>query len=187
MPFRQHGQHVATFALRTAGNPADLIPVVEKTVARIAPEVPPYNVRTQEQQIEDAVRRERLFASLVSGFAVVGALLACLGIYGTIAYSVARRTSEIGLRVALGARSASVVWLILRESVWPVVAGLQPGLAGALALTRLIESMLFGLTPQDPVTYGIAAALLLASAIVAAWIPSRRAAQVDPMTVLRCE
>ena len=124
VPFRQHGQHVATFALRTAGNPADLIPVVEKAVARIAPEVPPYNVRTQEQQIEDAVRRERLFASLVSGFAVVGALLACLGIYGTLAYSVARRTSEIGLRVALGARSASVVWLILRESVWPVVAGL---------------------------------------------------------------
>ena len=187
IPFRQHGQHVATFALRTAGNPTDLIPVVEKTIARIAPDVPPYNVRTQEQQIEDAVRRERLFASLVSGFAVVGALLACLGIYGTLAYSVTRRTSEIGLRVALGARSASVVWLILRESVWPVVAGLVAGLAGALALTRLIESMLFGLTPQDPITYGIAATLLLASAIVAAWIPSRRAAQLDPMTVLRFE
>ncbi len=187
IPFRQHGQHVATFALRTAGSPADLIPVVEKTVARIAPEVPPYNVRTQEQQIEDAVRRERLFASLVSGFALVGALLACLGIYGTLAYSVARRTPEIGLRVALGARSASVVWLILHESVWPVVAGLAAGLAGALALTRLIESMLFGLTPRDPVTYGMSATLLLASAIVAAWIPSRRAAQLDPMTVLRCE
>ncbi len=187
VPFRQHGQHVATFALRTAGNPADLIPIVEKAVARIAPEVPPYKVRTQEQQIEDAVRRERLFASLVSGFAVVGALLACLGIYGTLAYSVARRTSEIGLRVALGAQSASVVWLILRESVWPVIAGLALGLAAALALTRLIESMLFGLTPQDPVTYGISATLLLASAIVAAWIPSRRAAQLDPMTVLRCE
>ena len=187
VPFRQHAQHVATFTLRAAGSPSDLIPVVQKTVAQIAPDVPPYHMRTQEQQIEDAVRRERLFASLVSGFAVVGALLACLGIYGTLAYSVARRTSEIGLRVALGARSASVVWLILRESVWPVVAGLAAGLAGALALTRLIESMLFGLTPQDPMTYGIAAALLLASAIVAAWIPSRRAAQLDPMTVLRCE
>jgi len=187
VPFRQHRQHVATFALRTASSPADMIPVVEKTVAQVAPDVPPYHMRTQEQQIEDAVRRERLFASLVSGFAVVGALLACLGIYGTLAYSVARRTSEIGLRVALGAPSASVVWLILHESVWPVVAGIVVGLAGALGLTRLIESMLFGLTPQDPVTYGIAAALLLASAIVAAWIPSRRAAQLDPMTVLRCE
>jgi predicted permease len=187
VPFRQHGQHVATFALRTAGDPADMIPAVEKTVARIAPDVPPYNIRTQEQQIDDAVRRERLFASLVSGFAVIGALLACLGIYGTLAYSVTRRTSEIGLRVALGARSASVVWLILRESVWPVVAGLAAGLGGALALTRLVESMLFGLTPQDPVTYAIAAVLLLVSAIVAAWIPSRRAAALDPMTVLRCE
>ena len=187
VPFRQHGQHVATFALRTAGNPADMIPVVDKTVARLAPDVPPYNIRTQEQQIEDAVRRERLFASLVSGFAVVGALLACLGIYGTLAYSVTRRSSEIGLRVALGAPGPSVVWLILRESVWPVVAGVAAGLAGALALARLVESMLFGLTPQDPFTYVIAAALLLASAIVAAWIPSRRAAALDPMTVLRCE
>jgi ABC-type antimicrobial peptide transport system permease subunit len=117
----------------------------------------------------------------------VGALLACLGIYGTLAYSVTRRSSEIGLRVALGAPGPSVVWLILRESVWPVVAGVAAGLAGALALARLVESMLFGLTPQDPFTYVIAAALLLASAIVAAWIPSRRAAALDPMTVLRCE
>ncbi len=187
VPFRQHGQHVATFALRTAGNPADLMPVVQKTVARLAPDVPPYNIRTQEQQIDDAVRRERVFASLVSGFAVVGSLLACLGIYGTIAYSVARRTSEIGLRVALGARSTSVIWLILRESIGPVLLGLAAGVAAALALTRLIESMLFGLTPQDVVTYMIAATFLLASAIVAAWIPSRRAARVDPMSVLRCE
>ena len=187
VPFRQHAQHVATFALRTAGNPADMTAVVQKTVARLAPDVPPYNIRTQEQQIDEAVRRERLFASLVSGFAIVGSLLACLGIYGTIAYSVARRTSEIGLRVALGARSTSVIWLILRESIAPVLVGLVAGLAAALALTRLIESMLFGLTSQDIATYTIAATILLASAVVAAWIPSRRAARVDPMSVLRCE
>ena len=100
---------------------------------------------------------------------------------------MARRTSEIGLRVALGARSTSVIWLILRESIAPVLVGLVAGLAAALALTRLIESMLFGLTSQDIATYTIAATILLASAVVAAWIPSRRAARVDPMSVLRCE
>jgi predicted permease len=187
VPFRQHGQHVATFALRTAGNPADLIPILDKTAARLAPEVPIYNVRTQEQQIDDAVRQERLFAALVSGFAIIGSLLACLGIYGTLAYSVTRRTSEIGLRVALGAQGPAVIWLILRESIWPVLVGLVAGVAAALALTHLIESMLFGLTPQDAATYVAAAALLLTCAIVAAWVPSRRAARLDPMTVLRCE
>jgi predicted permease len=187
VPFRQHAQHVATFALRTASDPASLVPSVEKVVSALAPDVPLANVRTQEEQIDRAVRQERLFANLVSGFAVLAALLACLGIYGTLAHSVSRRTREIGVRVALGANHAAVIWLILRESILPVIAGVGLGVLASWWATRMVASMLFGLTPHDPATYAAAAAALVASALVAAWLPSRRAARLDPMTVLRCE
>jgi predicted permease len=187
VPFRQHDQHVATFALRTAGDPAHLMPSVEKVVNELAPDVPVANVRTQDEQIDRAVRQERLFANLVSGFAVLAALLACLGIYGTLAYAVARRTREIGVRMALGADRAAVMWLILRESIAPVLAGVGLGILASWWATQLVTSMLFGLTPHDPATYAAAAAVLVASALVAGWLPSRRAAHLDPMMVLRCE
>jgi len=187
VPFRQHGEHVATFVLRTAGDPANLIPIVEKTLSRSQPDVPISNLRTQDAQIDTAVRQERLFANLVSGFAVLAALLACLGIYGTLASSVSRRTPEIGLRVALGADRLSVTWLILRESIAPVCIGMAVGLLLAFWSTQLIASMLFGLMPRDAATFVAAASLLLASAFVAAWVPARRAARLDPMKVLRCE
>ena len=164
----------ATFALRTAGNPADLIPMIEKRPSRASPRRFRRAVRTQEQQIQDAVRRERLFASLVSGFAVVGALLACrrdLRDARPTRWRAARPRSGSASRS--GRRVRAVVWLILRGvRLAGRRGGPYLGPSGALALTRLIDSMLFGLTPQDPVTYAVAAALLLASAIVAAWIPS---------------
>jgi len=187
VPFRQHGEHVATFVLRTAGDPADLIPIVEKTLSRSQPDVPISNLRTQDAQIDTAVRQERLFAKLVSAFAMLAALLACLGIYGTLASSVSRRTPEIGLRVALGADRPSVTWLILRESIGPVCIGVAVGLLLAFWSTKLIAGMLFGLTPRDAATFVAAAALLFGSALVAAWLPARRAARLDPMRVLRCE
>jgi len=185
--FRQHDQHVATFALRTAVRPGDLIPEVERAAVRAAPDVPPYNIRTQDAQIDTAVKQERLFAGIVSGFAAVAALLACLGIYGTLSYAVTRRTGEIGVRVALGASRWRVVWLVLRESVLPVLLGLVMGLVAAAAASRVLESMLFGLTPHDASTYVASSALLLASALAAAWLPAFRAARMDPMTTLRCE
>ena len=114
-------------------------------------------------------------------------MLACLGIYGTLAYSVARRTAEIGLRMALGADRATVVRMVLNESIVPVLVGVVFGLVAALMTTRLIESMLFGLTPRDTATMAWASAGLLLSALAAAWIPARRASRVDPMTALRCE
>jgi len=149
--------------------------------------VPISNLRTQDAQIDTAVRQERLFANLVSAFAMLAALLACLGIYGTLASSVSRRTPEIGLRVALGADRPSVTWLILRESIGPVCIGVAVGLLLAFWSTKLIAGMLFGLTPRDAATFVAAAALLFGSALVAAWLPARRAARLDPMRVLRCE
>ncbi|MGH9163479.1 MAG: FtsX-like permease family protein [Vicinamibacteraceae bacterium] len=187
LPYRQHPQHEMTFAIRFSGDLDGVVAPIRRTIAEIDPNVPMFGIRTQEAQIDLAVGPNRLFARLVSAFAALALLLACLGIYGTLAYSVTRRTSEIGLRMALGARPSNIIRLVLRESLIPVVIGAALGLAGASASTRLIESMLFGLTPHDALTFLAAALALVASALVAAWLPSRRAAHIDPMSALRCE
>ena len=113
--------------------------------------------------------------------------LACVGIYGIMAYSVAQRTNEIGIRLALGAQPAQVRSMILRESTWLTVAGMVAGVTAALVLTRLVKSMLYGVTPNDPVTLVAGVALLMSVALVATWIPARRAASVQPMEALRHE
>lgn len=187
LPYRQHESDRMTFAVRAAGEPAALAATIRRTLAELDPNVPLLNVMTQNEQINRSVRQERTFAQLVSGFAALAVVLACLGIYGTLAYSVTRRTSEIGLRMALGARPWNIIRLVLRESLIPVVMGAALGLAGAFASARLIESMLFGLTPHDAPTFLVATLVLVGSALLAAWLPSRRASRVDPMSALRCE
>jgi ABC-type antimicrobial peptide transport system permease subunit len=146
-----------------------------------------YEVKTQVEQINELIRRERLFAALLSGFAALALVLACMGIYGTLAYLVTRRTPEIGVRVALGATRADVVGLVLRESIAPVVAGVVIGVAGSLAAGKLVESMLFGCKPRDPLALAAASAILLGSALAAGWWPARRASRVAPMVALRHE
>jgi len=128
-----------------------------------------------------------MFAGVVGSFGLIAALLAAIGLYGVMAYAVTRRTNEIGIRLALGARSADVQWMVLRESLWMVAAGLAVGIPAALALTKLVRQALFGIEPNDPASFVAAAALMLTIAAVAAWIPARRAARVDPMRALRCE
>jgi predicted permease len=187
LPYRQRPRDRMVFAVRAAGDPGALAPTIRRTLAELDRNVPLVDVMTQNEQINRSVRQERTFARLVSGFALLAVVLACLGIYGTLAYSVARRTSEIGLRMALGARPWNIIRLVLRESLIPVLMGAALGLAGAVASTRLIESMLFGLTPHDPPTFLAATLALVGSALVAAWLPSRRAARIDPMSALRCE
>ncbi|MPZ16588.1 MAG: FtsX-like permease family protein [Luteitalea sp.] len=187
LPYRQHPQSSMTFAVRLAGSPDAVRGSIRRAVEEIDPNVPMFGIRTQEAQISVAMGPERLLAQLVSGFALLALLLACLGIYGTLAYSVARRTSEIGLRMALGADRWDVVRMVLRESVVPVVLGVALGLGAAAVATRVIESMLFGVTPHDAPTLLAAALILTGSALLAAWLPSRRAARVDPMSALRCE
>ena len=137
--------------------------------------------------IEATILRERLMATLSGFFGLLALLLACIGLYGILSYGVASRTNEIGIRMALGARSRDVLWLILREALLLVIAGVAVGLPMIFAVTRLASTLLFGLTPTDPVSLLLAALLMLAVAMVAGYLPSRRATHVDPMVALRCE
>jgi predicted permease len=187
LPYRQHPQHLMTFAVRATSDPTALLGSIRRTLAALDPNVPLFDVRTQVEQIDLAVRQERLFAHLLSGFALLALILACLGTYGTLAYSVARRTPEIGLRLALGAQRSDVVLMVLRKSLVPVAVGVVLGIGGALAAARLVRSMLFGLAGQDMPTLGVAVLVLVASASLAAWLPSLRASRLDPMSALRCD
>jgi predicted permease len=144
-------------------------------------------IKSISQSLDIALVQERLLAKLSGFFSLLALLLACIGLYATISYDVARRRQEIGIRMALGAQGSDVLSLVLRETLLLVAIGLVVGLAAAAATTRLIESSLFGLTPTDPLTIGLATALLLAVATLAGWLPARRAAQVDPLVVLRNE
>jgi predicted permease len=187
LPYRQHPQRRMTFAARVAGNPMAIAAPIRRAISEIDPNVALLDIRTQETQIDTGLRQERVFAYVASGFAVLAIFLACLGIYGTLAHSVARRAPEIGLRMALGASRREVIYMVLRESLAPVVVGLVFGLAVVGATTRFVQSMLFGLTPHDPPTILLAGLGLIVSALLAAWLPSRRASHIDPMAALRCE
>ena len=144
-------------------------------------------VRTQDEQIESALQQEKLFVTLTSGFGVLALALACVGIYGIMAYQVANRTSEIGIRLALGAQPGQVRGMILGESTWLAGVGIVVGVIAALGLTRLVKSMLYGIQPWDPATMIGGVLILLAVALAASWIPARRAAGVQPMVALRHE
>jgi ABC-type antimicrobial peptide transport system permease subunit len=149
--------------------------------------LPLFNVKTQSQQADESLAQERLFATLSSFFGLLALLLASIGLYGVMSYNVARRTNEIGIRMALGARRGDVVRLVLQETLLLVLIGLVVGFGTALATTRLISSMLFGLTPNDPITIMLAAWLLIGVAMLAGYLPARRASRIDPMVALRYE
>jgi len=176
-----------TFELRTAMPPMAIAGAVQRVVGAIDRSLPVAGIRTQEEQIRDTLGTERMFAVVVSSFGAIAALLAAIGLYGVMAYAVTRRTSEIGIRLALGAGRGDVQWMVLRESLWMVAAGLLIGIPAALALTRLVQQALYGIRPNDPVSFLTAGVLMVAVAAVAAWIPARRAARVDPMRALRFE
>jgi ABC-type antimicrobial peptide transport system permease subunit len=160
---------------------------VRSAVESVDRNVPMYEVKTQAEQIGELLRRERLMTSLLSGFAVLALVLAGLGVYGTLAFSVARRTPEIGVRMALGAQKSDVVRLVMRESVAPVLIGLTCGIFGAVASGSLVEKMLFGLEPQDPWALAAGIMILLGCALAASVVPALRAAGIAPMQALRHE
>jgi predicted permease len=176
-----------TFELRTAMPPMAITGPVQRVVTGIDRNVPVAEMRTQEEQIQKTLGTERMFAGVVSSFGVIAALLAAIGLYGVMAYSVTRRTNEIGIRLALGAARSDVQWMVLRESLWMVAAGLAVGIPAALALAKYVQASLYGIKPNDPASFVAAGALMVVTAAVAAWIPARRAARVDPMQALRCE
>jgi predicted permease len=186
LPYRQNFASSMTFVVRTDGDPRRLVEAVRRTVAALDPQVPPYAIRTQAEQIDLAMRRERVFAALLSGFALLTLGLAGLGVYGTLAYLAARRTPEIGVRVALGAGRGRIVRLILGESSAPVLLGIAIGLWSALAAGRLVSGMLFGLQPQDTASLAASAAILLACALAAGLVPAWRASRIAPVEALRC-
>ncbi len=145
------------------------------------------DVRTQQQQIDATTQQERVFASLTAGFGLLALALACVGIYGIMAYTVSQRTNEIGIRLALGAERTQVRSMILSEASRLTILGVLAGLAAAFALAQLVKSMLYGLTATDPTSFAAAALLLLTIALLAAWIPALRASRVEPMEALRHE
>lgn len=175
----------ATYIIRTAIDPKAITPSLRTAVQKVDPDLPLKDIRTQQQQIDATVQQERVFASLTVGFGILALALACVGIYGIMTYTVTQRTNEIGIRLALGAQRARVRVMVLRESAWLTVAGVAIGLAAALALGRLVKSMLYGLAPNDPISLAIAAILLLAIALSAAWLPAARASRIEPMEALR--
>jgi len=187
LPYFQAPAGGACFAVRTTGNPAALIPQVRQAVRELDGTLPLIGLRTLRQQMEGGWAQERFFARLSGSFGLFALLLAAIGLYGVVAYGAARRTNEIGVRLALGAQRRDVTRLVMRESLVLVTLGIGIGLAIALAMTRLISNLLFGLTANDPLTMALATALLVAVAALAGYLPACRAAKVDPMEALRHE
>jgi predicted permease len=176
-----------TYIIRTPMKAEAIIPSLRTAVHRIDHDLPLLDIRTQRQQIDADLQQERTFASLSSGFGLLALMLACVGIYGIMAYTVAQRTNEIGIRLALGARRGQVRGMVLRESGWLAFAGVAAGMAVALGLGRLVASLLYGVKPADPLSVLGAALLLLAVAVGSGWIPARRASRLEPMDALRHE
>jgi ABC-type antimicrobial peptide transport system permease subunit len=164
-----------------------LPPPVRDAVREVDPRLRIGEITTLEKRIDQKLAREFLVADIAGFFSGLTLLLVCIGIYGTMAYTVARRTNEIGIRMALGARAASVQRVILRDVLWVLVTGLAAGIAAALAVGRLVASMLFGLKPTDLSTIALAALVLSAATLAASYIPALRASRVDPATALRFE
>jgi predicted permease len=181
------GMRALTVMVRTATDPAGLTETVRSAMQQIDPDVPMTGITTQSAQVEGRFSQERLFAIAYSLFGALALLLACIGLFGLMSYSVSRRTNEIGIRMALGAQRASVVGMVLRESMLLVAIGIVIGLAGAIAGGRFVESVLFGLSTTDTLTMTAAIGSIIVVSLAAGYLPARRAARVDPMVALRYE
>jgi predicted permease len=173
--------------LRTAAAPGSVLPQVRAEVESLDRDLPMIDVRTMKQQVKSTFADEQALAQLTGCFSILALALACIGIYGIMAYTVSARTGEIGLRIALGATATQVIGRILREALWLAGFGIMIGLAAALWLARFIGSMLYGLGIADPLTLGATALLLISVSMLAAFAPARRASHIDPIRALRHE
>jgi predicted permease len=188
-PFQQaatsRGQ--MTLAIRTAGDFTGVAAAVRRETQAMDAQMPRFEIETLATQITASLTEERLMATLSTGFGLLALLLSCLGLYGILSYAVAQRTKEIGIRMALGAAHGDVLWLVLRDALRLVLCGIALGLPAALAASRLLTSQLFGISPADPLTMGLATLLLLVVAAIAGYLPARRATCADPLVALRYE
>jgi putative ABC transport system permease protein len=173
--------------LRSAVEPSSLIPAVRKVVHDVDPAKPVYDVMTMNERLSNSIAARRLYMLLLTGFAALALLLACVGVYGVISYVVTRRTHEVGVRMALGAQTADVLRLFIKQGMTVVLLGVGLGSLGAFALTRVMSGLLFGVGATDPLTFASVALLLSLIALLACYLPARRAARIDPLLALRHE
>jgi predicted permease len=177
----------ATFEVRTAGDPEAFVPVARDIVRQADGNLPLFGVRSQEDQLAESLREEKLFARLSTLLGFVTVALSAIGLYGLLAYSVTMRVPEIGIRLALGAGRGAVGWMIMRQSLLLACIGLAVGIGAAAATTQVVQALLYELPPRDPIAMAIAAAVLLLASALAGYLPARRAARVDPIVALRAE
>jgi putative ABC transport system permease protein len=189
LDFRQAGldDMPMVFALRTASDPAAVVARARTHLKQFDSQLILENVATMSQRMADTVAQPRFYAAILGAFAVIALALAAVGLYGVMSYSVSQRTKEIGIRMALGAGRSDVIGLVAGQGMAFTIAGIAAGLAGAFAVTRFLESILFGLSPFDPPTVAGVSALLAIVAALAIYVPTRRATHVDPLVALRYE
>jgi predicted permease len=185
--YRQAPAAEVWFEVRSALRPAALAQPVRQAVTRLDRNLPLARMTTQAELQDGLMAEQLLFASLGGALALLAVLLSCMGAYGLMAYNVARRTGEIGIRLALGATRFEIAWPVLREALWLAAGGVLLGGIGAVASMRIIGWLLYGVGPRDPATFLVSGLALFVVALAAGWLPARRAARVDPIQALRCE
>jgi ABC-type antimicrobial peptide transport system permease subunit len=174
-------------ALDAALDPKSLTASIEKQVRAAGPDILITHTGTMDAQLDDSVARERLISTLAAVFGALALVLSAVGLYGVLAYSVVRRTREIGIRLALGELPGQVIQKMLRESIWLVALGLAIGIPASMLMARAVADLLFGVKPADPLAQIVAGAVLAAVGLMASWIPALRASRIQPLTALRCE
>ena len=186
-PYTQSIQYLSRFEVNFSGEPSAIVAETRRAIKEVNRDLPIVEAVRMSEHVGRSLVQQKLIARLSSFFGLLALLLACIGLFGIMSYSVAKRTNEIGIRMALGADRGDVLRLMLREGLAPVLIGVAIGLPAAMAGARLITSLLFGLTPADPLTIGVATIVLLGVAALAGYLPARKASRVDPITALRCE
>jgi ABC-type antimicrobial peptide transport system permease subunit len=187
LPHAQFPTRAMTVAFRSSVDPAAMVTSVKEQLRNLDPDLPMYYVRTMQQRVDESLARRRFLMLLLGGFAGIALILATIGIYGVMAYLVNQGTREIGIRMALGASRRNILSLVVRRGMALALSGVTIGLAAAFLFTRLMQSLLFGVDATDPITFAAISLLLFLIALLASYIPARRATRIDPMVSLRCE